>query len=85
MEARDSFLEGVETALSAMPQTSIGGPEAEKLRRGQAAVISPASAKGLRGDRVGDIDEVLASMHGAPVAICTLEGLKLKPSRVFNL
>ncbi len=85
VEGRDSFLEGVEAALSAMPQTSIGGPEAERLRRGQAAIISPASAKGLRGDRVGDIEEVLASLHGAPVAICALEGLKLKPSRVFNL
>ncbi|MEM9168132.1 MAG: tRNA pseudouridine(55) synthase TruB [Pseudomonadota bacterium] len=82
---RDGALVGVDAALAHIPQTAIGGPEAERLRRGQAAVLAPAAAKGVRGDAVGFIPEVLASLHGAPVAICALDGLKLKPTRVFNL
>ena len=84
-EERDGALLGVEAALAEMPQTAISGAEAEKLKRGQAAVIAPAAAKGVRGERVGFIPEVLASLHGDPVAICALDGLKLKPVRVFNL
>lgn len=84
-QARDEALLPVDAALAGMPQTAINGPEAEKLRRGQAAVISPAAAKGVRGERAGFIPEVLASLHGDPVAICALDGLKLKPVRVFNL
>ncbi|MEM9705231.1 MAG: tRNA pseudouridine(55) synthase TruB [Pseudomonadota bacterium] len=84
-EERDDFLIGVEAALSSLPQTAITGPEAERLRRGQPAVITPAAAKGVRGDQAGLIPEVLASLNGSPVAICALDGLKLKPARVFNL
>ncbi|MEL7490371.1 MAG: tRNA pseudouridine(55) synthase TruB [Pseudomonadota bacterium] len=82
---RDEALLGIDAALAAMPQTAISGAEAEKLKRGQAAVIAPAAAKGVRGERAGFIPEVLASLHGDPVAICALDGLKLKPVRVFNL
>ncbi len=84
-EARDGVLLSIDAALANMPQTSISGPEAARLRRGQEAIISPAAAKGLRGGAVGNIDAVLASLHGDPVAICELDGLKLKPVRVFNL
>ncbi|MEL6361140.1 MAG: tRNA pseudouridine(55) synthase TruB [Pseudomonadota bacterium] len=84
-EARDDTLMPVGLALSSLPQASIGGPEADKLRRGQAAIVSPATAKGVRGETSGTIPAVLASLHDEPVAICELEGLKLKPSRVFNL
>jgi len=52
---------------------------------GQAAVIAPVAAKGVRGEKSGFIPEVLACLHGDPVAICALDGLKLKPVRVFNL
>ncbi len=82
---RDETLLGIDAALAAMPQTAVSGAEAEKLKRGQAAVIAPAAAKGVRGERAGFIPEVLASLHGDPVAICALDGLKLKPVRVFNL
>lgn len=82
---RDETLLGLDVALVSMPQTAISGAEAEKLKRGQAAVIAPAIAKGVRGDQSGFIPEVLASLHGDPVAICALDGLKLKPVRVFNL
>jgi tRNA pseudouridine55 synthase len=84
-EARDAALLPIEAALADLPQASIGGPEAEKLRRGQPAVISPAAAKGVRGAESGLIPAVLASAHGQSVAICALDGLKLVPLRVFNL
>lgn len=83
-EARDAALLPVDAALAGLPQAAVGGPEAEKLKRGQPAVISPALAKGVRGADVGAIPAVLASLHGEAVAICELDGLKLKPLRVFN-
>jgi tRNA pseudouridine55 synthase len=85
VEARDEALLSIDTALSNLPQAEIGGPEAERLRRGQPAVISPAIAKGVRGDAAGVIPAVVASMHGDAIALCELDGLKLKPTRVFNL
>ncbi|MEE2690114.1 MAG: tRNA pseudouridine(55) synthase TruB [Pseudomonadota bacterium] len=84
-EQRDAALLPVDAALSGLPQTTVAGPEAEKLRRGQPAIISPAAAKGVRGGGAGTVPAVLASMHGEAVAICELDGLKLKPLRVFNL
>ncbi len=82
--ARDAMLQPIATALSGMPQAEIGGPEADRLRRGQPAVISPAAAKGVRAGEAGVIPAVLASQHGGAVAICELDGLKLKPMRVFS-
>jgi tRNA pseudouridine55 synthase len=83
-EARDAALLPIDAALAGLPQAAIGGPEAERLKRGQPAVISPAIAKGVRGAETGLIPAVLASMHGEAVALCELDGLKLKPLRVFN-
>lgn len=85
MEDRDAALTPITTALSHMPQASIDGPQADKLRRGQAAVIAPPVAKGIRGDAAGAVPAVLAVLFDTPVAICELDGLKLKPVRVFNL
>lgn len=83
-EARDAALLPIDAALAGLPQAAIGGPEADRLKRGQPAVITPATAKGVRGSEVGVIPAVLASLHGDAVAICELDGLKLKPLRVFN-
>ncbi len=83
-EARDAALLPIDAALAGLPQAAIGGPEADRLKRGQPAVITPATAKGVRGADVGTIPAVLASLHGEAVAICELDGLKLKPLRVFN-
>ncbi|NWG91285.1 MAG: tRNA pseudouridine(55) synthase TruB [Parvularculaceae bacterium] len=83
-EARDAALLPVDAGLRGLPAAAVGGPEAEKLKRGQPAVISPAVAKGVRGGEAGLIPAVLASLHGEAVAICALDGLKLKPLRVFN-
>jgi tRNA pseudouridine55 synthase len=85
MEERDAALLPVIGALSGMPQAIVDGPQADKLRRGQPAVISPAVAKGVRGETAGLIEGVLAVLHDEAVAICALDGLKLKPSRVFNV
>ncbi len=85
LEDRDAALSPISMALADMPQAAIDGPQADKLRRGQAAVIAPPVAKGVRGERVGEIEAVLAVLHDDPVAICELDGLKLKPTRVFNL
>lgn len=84
-EARDAALLPIDAALVGLPQAAIGGPEADKLKRGQPAVVSPATAKGVRGADSGVIPAVLASLHGEAVALCELDGLKLKPLRVFNL
>lgn len=83
-EMRDETLAPIALALSGLPQAVIDGPQADKLRRGQAAIIAPPVAKGIRGDRSGDIENVLAVLHEEAVAICTLDGLKLLPGRVFN-
>ena len=83
-EARDEALQPIAFALSGLPQASVDGPQADRLRRGQAAVIAPPVAKGVRGDRAGAVENVLAVLHDEAVAICTLDGLKLQPGRVFN-
>ena len=85
LEDRDACLTPIAAALSHLPQAGVDGPQADKLRRGQPAVISPPVAKGVRGEHVGEVPVVLASLHDEPVAICALDGLKLKPTRVFNL
>lgn len=83
-EARDDALQPIAFALSELPQASVDGPQADRLRRGQAAVIAPPVAKGVRGERAGTVENVLAVLHDEAVAICTLDGLKLQPGRVFN-
>ncbi len=84
IEDRDAALTPIAAALAHMPQASVDGPQADKLRRGQAAIIAPPAAKGLRGETAGVIPAVLAVLYDEPVAICELDGLKLKPARVFN-
>ena len=85
IEDRDNALAPINAALINLPQAAIDGQQAERLRRGQAAIIAPDVAKGVRVDAVGEIDVVLASIHDQAVAICSLDGLTLKPVRVFNL
>ena len=85
MEDRDAVLTPISLALSGLPQAVVDGPQADKLRRGQAAVIAPAVAKGVRGEGAGVVPAILAVLHDEPVAICALDGLKLKPTRDFNL
>ncbi|MCI5045448.1 MAG: tRNA pseudouridine(55) synthase TruB [Aquisalinus sp.] len=81
----DAELAGIGTALSDLPASTVSGGDAERLRRGQAVVVAPPVAKGIRGGLSGFIPAVFASCHDEPVAICALDGLKLKPVKVFNL
>jgi tRNA pseudouridine55 synthase len=83
LEARDGLLLPIAAALGRLPQAEIGAPEADRLKRGQPAVLSPATARGLRAGEAGLIPSVLATMQGEAVAICELDGLKLRPLRVF--
>ena len=78
-------LSPVETALDDIPALAVSGNEAFRLRRGQAVVLTPNQAKALRGDIKGALAAVLAKADGAAAAICELDGLSLKPNRVFNL
>jgi tRNA pseudouridine55 synthase len=79
----DGQLAPLEAGLAELPAASISGGDAERLRRGQEVVLAPAVAKGVRGTQVGLIPVVLASAYDEPVALCKLDGLKLKPSKVF--
>ena len=81
----DEMLVPVDAALSELPAVAISGGDAERIRRGQAVVLAPPVAKGVRGDQAGLVPEVYASAHEEPVAICMLDGLKLKPVKVFMI
>lgn len=83
VDDRDACLLPLGEALTGMPQAAIDGPQADRLRRGMPAVLSPAAAKGVRAGQSGAVDAVFASCFDEPVAICTLDGLKLQPKRVF--
>jgi len=84
-EERLQALAPVDAPLAGLPQAEVHAGEAAKLRRGQACVLTPPAAKGVRAGAVGVVETVLARCGDAPVAICALDGLALKPSRVFNL
>lgn len=79
----DAALLPIDAALVALSAVDVSGADAACLRRGQAVVLAPPVAKGVRGDQVGLIEHVYASAHDEPVAICLLDGLKLKPVKVF--
>ncbi len=81
----DAQLLPVDAGLTDLPAAAVSNGEAEKLRRGQAIVLAPNVAKGVRGTQNGLIPAVYASVHDEPVAICILDGLKLKPGKVFVL
>jgi len=80
-----SALRPVATALDDIPALAVSGGEAQRLRRGQAIVLTPERAKLTRDGRRGVIPAVLATAHEEAAAICELDGLTLKPMRVFNL
>ncbi len=85
-EARiDSVLIGTGEGLREHPQAPVTPQDAFRMRHGQDAVLPPVQAKAVRGDLSGDIEPVLATLDGEPVAICRLEGLRLQPIKVFQL
>lgn len=64
----------VETALADIPALAVTGPEAHRLKCGQAVRV-PSTLEGA----------VYAVSAGRPVALARIEGGELRPVRVFNL
>ena len=73
-EALDGLLLPVEAALADIPALAVTGPEAERLRFGQAIRV-PHSAEGT----------VYATTDGRPVALANIHAGEVRPVRVFNL
>lgn len=73
-EALDGLLLPVEAALADIPALAVTGPEAERLRFGQAIRV-PHSVEGT----------VYATTDGRPVALAEIHAGEVRPVRVFNL
>ena len=73
-EALDGLLLPVEAALADIPALAVTGPEAERLRFGQAIRV-PHSVEGT----------VYATTDGRPVALAKIHAGEVRPVRVFNL
>jgi tRNA pseudouridine55 synthase len=72
--ALETALLPVETALADIPALAVTGPEAHRLKCGQA-IRAPSTMEGA----------VYATQAGRPVALARIEGGELRPVRVFNL
>ncbi len=72
--ALDDLLLPVEAALADIPALAVTGPEAERLRFGQAIRV-PHSVEGT----------VYATSDGRPVALAKIHAGEVRPVRVFNL
>ncbi|WP_370335978.1 tRNA pseudouridine(55) synthase TruB [Parvularcula marina] len=79
-----SFLTGIEAAMAEFPSVSIDRPAASRLQHGNDAILSIAEVAPLRQGNPEDIEPVLAVEGETPVAVCRLEGMKLRPVKVFN-
>ena len=73
-EALDDLLLPVEAALADIPALAVTGPEAERLRFGQAIRV-PHTVEGT----------VYATTDGRPVALAKIHAGEVRPVRVFNL
>ncbi len=73
-EALDGLLLPVEAALADIPALAVTGPEAERLRFGQAIRV-PHGVEGT----------VYATTDGRPVALAEVHAGEVRPVRVFNL
>ena len=77
-EALLTALLPVETALCDIPALAVAGPDADRLRRGQAVLLRGRDAPILQGT-------VYAVSRGMLVAIGEVSRGELKPKRIFNL
>lgn len=73
-EALDDLLLPVEAALADIPALPVTGPEADRLRFGQAIRV-PHSVEGT----------IYATSDGRPVALAKIRAGEVRPVRVFNL
>ncbi|WOI53128.1 tRNA pseudouridine(55) synthase TruB [Parvularcula sp. LCG005] len=81
----DDHLTGIEQAMTEYPSVSIGRSEAARLSSGGAAILPIAQVGPIRNGQADDIEPVLAMEGDRPIALCRLEGLKLLPTKVFNI
>ncbi|MEM9422633.1 MAG: tRNA pseudouridine(55) synthase TruB, partial [Pseudomonadota bacterium] len=81
----EEHLLGLERAFGEYPQVAIERPAAVRISMGNDAILPPPQVTPLRQGCADDIEPILAVEGGRPVAICRLEGLKLRPVKVFNL
>ena len=72
--ALDDLLLPVEAALADIPAVPVTGPEADRLRFGQAIRV-PHSVEGT----------IYATADGRPVALAKIRAGEVRPVRVFNL
>ena len=77
-EALLGALQPVETALEEIAALAVSGPDAERLRRGQAVLLRGRDAPIIEGP-------VYATLRGTLVAIGEVERGELKPKRIFHL
>jgi tRNA pseudouridine55 synthase len=77
-DALVTVLEPVETALSDIPTLAISGPDADRLRRGQAILLRGRDAPIVEGT-------VYATSRGKIVALGEVSRGELRPRRIFNL
>ena len=75
----DLALYPVKEALCDLPSVDIERPQASRLRRGQSVFLRP-----LQAPPAGPAPLVSAVCAGDLVALCTIEGGELQPTRVFK-
>jgi tRNA pseudouridine55 synthase len=77
-DALVAALQPVETALADIPALAISGPDADRLRRGQAVLLRGRDAPVMEGT-------VYATSRGTLIALGEVERGELHPKRIFNL
>jgi tRNA pseudouridine55 synthase len=77
-EALLNALAPVETALRDIPTLAVSGPDADRLRRGQAVLLRGRDAPIVTGI-------VYATTRGRLIAVGEVSQGELKPRRIFNL
>ncbi len=81
-DALPQALRPVKDALGSLPSLALTGPQADRLRAGQAIRVAPGLVVG-GGE---DADMVIRAMAaGEVIALARLRGAELSPIRVFNL
>ena len=82
-------LRPISTALDGIPALAVTGPDAVRLRSGNAIVIRPTQFERLTeeadsNDDLQGLTVFLSTIEGEPVALAALEAGELRPFRVFN-
>ena len=79
------FLTSIEASMLEHPRVSIDRTAASRLQQGGEAILPVAEMAPIRQGNPDDIEPVLALEGDMPIALCRLEGMKLRPVKVFNL